>query len=256
MSKRNTISPLKANPLRNPGQSVQDEIDKNREAFEHDAFMLISIAVIAGLSLYTWLMQTPPYMMFVVSSAGLVGYAIYALPKLRRRVRRHQVLKQHRDGKRAVAEYLDRLRDHGFRVLHDVVGDGIYLDHVLVGPQGVYVIETETVEKPAQGDASILYDGVAIDIAGQTFGGDVVAQVTAKAAWLESFLQESTDISISVQPVMVFPGWEVAQPEGSASLWVIEPKTLEKMLPEQPSVLKKGQIGLLSNALKQRIRSA
>lgn len=259
VDKRETVSPLKAKPLRNPGQSVQDEMDKNVEVFEQVFIVLLLLVIMTGLSLYNWLMQVPAYTMFLTSSIGSVGYAIYALPRLVRRVRRHRVLRQSRDGKRAVAEYLDGLRDDGFRVLHDVVGDGIYLDHVLVGPQGVYAIETETIEKPVRGDADVRYDGLTLEVAGETLGDDVVARVAAKAAWLERFILESTEISVRVRPVLVFPGWEVVQPDDGAALstpsdvWVIAPKTLDKMLPDQPSVLKKSQIVSLSNVLKQQI---
>src|SRR5581483_2024516 len=46
-------------------------------------------------------------------------------------------------GELHVADVLDELRSEGYRPIHDIVGDGFNVDHVLVGPGGVFAIETK-----------------------------------------------------------------------------------------------------------------
>lgn len=45
---------------------------------------------------------------------------------------------------RAVVEFLYGLREQGYKVLHDIPADEFNLDHVVVAPYGVYLIETKT----------------------------------------------------------------------------------------------------------------
>src|SRR5690606_15894610 len=78
-------SPLKAPPVRLPGQSVAEELERLREGALGDNLVLVAIAVAmtvtAGLQ---WWLGTPPQMLFFVSLAYLVGILAYVLPRLRR----------------------------------------------------------------------------------------------------------------------------------------------------------------------------
>src|SRR5207248_11280153 len=65
-------------------------------------------------------------------------------------------------GERYVAEELNQLMADGFRVFHDVPFDGFNIDHVLVGPTGVFVVETKTKKKPMVGGKKqyrVIFDG-------------------------------------------------------------------------------------------------
>src|SRR5688572_1213217 len=52
-------------------------------------------------------------------------------------------------GERVVGEELNQFLASGFRVFHDVPFDNFNIDHVLVGPPGVYAVETKARRKPA-----------------------------------------------------------------------------------------------------------
>ncbi|GJM24502.1 MAG: hypothetical protein DHS20C16_09170 [Phycisphaerae bacterium] len=54
---------------------------------------------------------------------------------------------------------MEQTREKGYRVYHDIQCDGFNIDHVLIGPGGVFVIETKTASKPTKGNATIKYDG-------------------------------------------------------------------------------------------------
>src|ERR1700738_5137462 len=44
---------------------------------------------------------------------------------------------------RCVSDVLEDLREFGFRPVHDLQFDGFNIDHVVVGPSGIYAIETK-----------------------------------------------------------------------------------------------------------------
>ena len=44
---------------------------------------------------------------------------------------------------------LEDLRAQGYAVFHDIPGDGFNVDHALIGPAGIFAIETKTRAKPA-----------------------------------------------------------------------------------------------------------
>jgi hypothetical protein len=149
--KKDKRSPLKASPLRNPGQSVQEYLDD--QAYDHifAPFILALFGlVLAILEWGRWYSGDPPHpIIFSTLSAALIAYAAIRIWRVWPRIR---ALKQARDGEKVVGQYLDALREHGFRILHDVVGEGFNIDHVLIGPAGVFTIETKTISKPARGD--------------------------------------------------------------------------------------------------------
>lgn len=101
----------------------------------------------------------PNPIMFSVPAVLALLYAAFriwrALPRLR-------ALRQGLEGEQAIGQFLERLREHGYSVFHDVVGSGFNIDHVLIGPGGVFTIETKTWSNPASRVAKIRYDGVTI----------------------------------------------------------------------------------------------
>jgi hypothetical protein len=61
-------------------------------------------------------------------------------------------------GERAVGHLLQvQLAPLGYRIVHGIQCDGYDIDHVLVGPGGVYALETKTVSK--RGNDRVFYDG-------------------------------------------------------------------------------------------------
>jgi hypothetical protein len=92
-----------------------------------------------------------------------MGVAMWRFFEVRVKIRQ---LRLGRDGERAVGQFLERLRDGGGQVFHDVPGDGFNLDHVVISPHGRYVVETKTLSKPWP-KATITVDGDSLRIAGR-----------------------------------------------------------------------------------------
>lgn len=90
--------------------------------------------------------------------------------------------------------------------LHDEIGQGFNLDHVLIGSAGVFTIETKTLSKPVRGQARIKFDGERFLVNGFEPDRDPVIQAKAQAK-LESFVMRAVgDLSAAYGGVMVSLG--------------------------------------------------
>jgi hypothetical protein len=165
-------------------------------------------------------------------------------------------LKQGIEGEKAVGQYLERLRENGYHVFHDLIGTGFNIDHVLIGPAGVFTIETKTWSKPARGQAKIRFDGEHLTTAGREPERNPVVQARAQSSWLKGLLTESTGRKFDVFPVVVFPGWYIEQTNDALrNMWVLEPKALSKFLANAPQRLEPEEVKLVSFHLSRFIRA-
>lgn len=255
MKSNSKRSPLdRATPLRVAGQSLDEELDN--VIYDH-AFSPLMVALfftlMAGLEWwrYYWHMQPSPWI-FTSLALLLAGYAAVKVKRTRQRVKQ---LKLGRDGERAVAQYLEWFRSANFHVFHDIPNGDANVDHVLVGPAGVFTIETKTLSKPLRGQCRVsIKDGV-VSANGYALDRNPIVQAKAQAAWLKSFLAESQLVA-PVQPVVVFPGWFVEPFDMKATgAWVLEIKALSKFIENEPERLTRAQTQAIASALRSHIRA-
>jgi Nuclease-related domain len=246
-------SPLKAKPLRLPGESVDKEIDRwINEATLGPFFGAGSFGIVAFLEWYGFLTHSPRRpILFAALAAAAFLYAAWRFFIIRKQVRR---LKQGRDGERVVGQFLERLRDGGGQVFHDVPGEEFNLDHVVISTHGIYAIETKTLSKPWPG-ARVVVEGDALRVAGEVPDRDPIVQVTAAARWLEKKLQESTGKRFLARGVVVFPGWFVEQRGPTGDVWVLEPKALPTFINNAPAMIAPSDVALAAFHLSRYVRS-
>lgn len=249
-------SPLKDRPLRNPGQSLDEEIHRLvDDKLTMSLLPAFAFSFAALLEWLRWWQQTKPNpLLYTLCALVAMGYAAYQFFKIRRQVRR---LKLARDGERAVGQYLETLRASGYRVLHDVIGKNFNVDHVLIGRAGVFAVETKTYHKPAKGQPEIVYDGEQVTIAGYTPDRDPITQGKAQAHWLQTILQESTGQRFAVRSVVLYPGWfvkQTAKPHHE-TVWVLNPKALPSFLEHQAPRLSDTDAQLVTYHLSRFMRA-
>jgi hypothetical protein len=247
-------SPLKDRPLRNPGQSLDEEIQKVTD----DQAMAPFAAVIGlwAVTLVEWIgawkaMPRRPWIYTLVALAGS-AWLIWRVIRVRARVRQ---LRQGRDGEMAVGQYLEGLRGAGSRIFHDVPAGNFNLDHVVISTHGIFVVETKTITKPKP-DAKVVFDGEQITIAGWKPDRDPVKQAAAEAGWLARLLKESTGLTFPVRGVVVFPGWWVDQmnKERRRKVWVLEPKALPTFIEREPAKLTSDEVAMAAFHLSRYVR--
>ena len=196
----------------------------------------------------------PSPVVFTGAAILAVTYAAFRIYRARPKLR---ALRQGLEGELVVGQFLERLRADGFAVFHDVIGAGFNIDHVLIGPAGVFTIETKTWSKPASGDARVSFDGEKISVGSMEPDRDPVTQAKGQAGWLRTVLSESTGRKVEARPVIVFPGWFVEGPrQGYKDVWVLEPKALPAFLANEPRRLTPEDVSLFSFHISRLIRSS
>lgn len=167
-------------------------------------------------------------------------------------------------GERYVAEWLDPLREQGWRVFHDMPceahGKKFNIDHVAVGLGGVFVIETKTRRKgptrPGRKDNEVIFDGHVLD---WPWGTDThgLEQAERNAIWLADWIKAETSERVHVSPLLALPGWWVIpKPAANPRLArVVNPKWLPKWLGEAPAILGKQQMETIAGKLETHCRS-
>lgn len=252
--KQDKRSPITDKPLRNPGQSLERRRDELLDKVLSPSLAAWFLIVMAALEWWYYFHPTTrnPITITVVAIIAV----LYAAFRIRRTWPELRQLRQGIEGEKAVGQFLERLRESGYQVFHDVIGDGFNVDHVIIGPAGVFTIETKTISKPMQGNAKIQFDGETIEIDGKLMERDPVRQAKAQASWLKKILQETTEQEYKVRPVVVFPGWYIEHKAGSLrEIWVLEPKAFLKFLEKEPSVLSLEEIKMASGHLSRFIRA-
>lgn len=118
----NSRSPLKAKPLRTPGQSVSDDIQRTMD--DQVLPTLFVVCALWAITIIEWLGQlrdaprVPGW--YTVAALAATLFAVWRFHKVKRRIRQ---LRQARDGELVVGQFLDGLREDGARIFHDIPGD-------------------------------------------------------------------------------------------------------------------------------------
>jgi hypothetical protein len=249
----NSRSPLKNRPLRNPGQSLDEQIHDLISDYACRRVFALFLVLLAALEWIEYVEAIPPKpVLYSVPAVVALGYAVFRFFPVRREVR---ALRLGRDGEKDVGQKLEVLRKT-YEILHDIIGNGFNLDHVLIGPAGIFTVETKTHSKPVKGNPSILFDGDKIIVARLEPERNPVVQAKAQASWLRELLAESTGRKFEVRPVIVYPGWFVENRSADRNrIWVLNPKGLSTFLDHEPMRLKPEDIRMASYHLDRFVRA-
>lgn len=252
--KAETKSPIEDKPLRYPAQSLDEKID---DLIGEKSFTYIIIpALFLMLTFGSWISYfnktMPNPIIFTLFSIGSIIWATYKIIKFREEIKS---LKQGRDGEREVGMNLELLREQGFKVYHDIVGKDFNLDHVLVGTQGIFVIETKTYSKPLKGQCKIIYDGEKLSYNGTVESDKPIIQARAGANWFNNQLKASTGRDFNVQPIVVFPGWFTESKVPLTDIWILNPKGLDKFMRNSKNILSLEDVALITNRIEIYVRN-
>lgn len=246
-------SPIKNLPVHVPGQSLDRQIqrvwdDKIMEPLTI-AFMLCFWALMEWLKIYLHAKPMP----VLYTLTALIG-VWWAYRKIRKTKQAMKDMELGLTGERAVGQYLEEtLAPHKYHVFHDIPGESFNLDHVVVGPTGVFSVETKTRSKPAEGNPAIQYDGETVKVNGMLPERDPVIQAKAEARWLHDTLEASTGKKFPVQPIVLFPGWFVEPGPAHAEVWVLNEKAAPTFIQNAKHNLPTDDVSLIAFHLKRYV---
>lgn len=161
-------------------------------------------------------------------------------------------------GEQAVAEQLQTLGLKGYQVFHDLPGDGKWnVDHVVVGPAGVFVIETKARIKqpgPAGGpDFKVAFDGRILRFPGG-LDRKAAQQAMANAKWVAGMLSKATGETVRAVAIVALPGWLVKRDKPDFEVQVFNPKEVPGFIAYAETKLSGKQIQQIAYQLDQRCR--
>lgn len=209
--------PLQRDLLRNPGESKRDLVAAaSWDAAEYAALALFALplafcfyplkAVYEGA-----LPEEETLAAFLGAAALMEALILWRLWRVLARARR---LALGYEAEVAAGQELDALRHLGYRVFHDVPAEGFEsnIDHVLVGPAGVFAVQAMGRTTPRTNGSDepweVTYDGERLRFPGweETLP---LGQAMAQADWLCGWIANAIREPVGVRPILVLPGWSV-----------------------------------------------
>jgi len=200
--------------LRPPGESLRVRLieldEKLNERFVQLFLAAYSPLVMAGLVALQGVRATTGVWTAVAAIALVASiwcaYRLWRVIMLRRRIRLGF------EGERHVGEALNQLMLVGYRVFHDfLITDKPRsirnIDHIVIGPNGVFAVETKTPRK-IRGEKGATV--TVLDNALQyPWGVDQrdLRQAQEQAKWLSEWLSKMSSQPVNVGSILVLPGW-------------------------------------------------
>ena len=213
--------------------------------------MAIVFLVFAGLE---WWRYYGPYRAEPVAYSLLAAIVlIYAGVRMLRLWPHLRDLKAARDAENDIGQFVDSLRQRGYRIFYDVVGNGFNLDHVLIGPAGIFILETKT---PGKANGPVVFDGEKIRVNGGEPERHTILQARKHANWVRGLLAECTGHDFEVRPVLMYAERSVEWTgRKNRTIWVVNPKWLTSFLDHEPLRLSSEDIHLASFHLSRFARA-
>jgi hypothetical protein len=158
----------------------------------------------------------------------------------------------------SVGQELDQLMKSGYSVFHDLPGDKPFnIDHVVVGPNGVFAVETKGRAKPVNRAAR---DGHKVQYRDEKlyFPGWMedrpIEQAKMNAKWLSRWLSSAVGVHIDVTPIVVLPGWYV-ETQYRPLVLVLSGNQCQSFIPKIPGgPVSDQQLRQISHQLDSRCR--
>jgi len=234
------------------GQSIREQRDRLTDNRLIPCFLLVTLPWV----LWVWeefKMRTHQ----APSPKTLLGFAIVltgvAAIALRRLFPRFRNLNRGERGEIKVAEVLDELRSLGYRPFHGLSYVSYDIDHVVVGPAGVFVIET----KFRSGYGEIEFrNGEGLFVGGRKEQNDPVKQARSNACDLNRLLKEYCEKYFWVTPLVVFVGdWKIKDRWQTTDARVFTTDRLLEYFEDQQPTLTRSEIDLVASHLDRSAKN-
>ncbi|HTV43384.1 MAG TPA: nuclease-related domain-containing protein [Candidatus Sulfotelmatobacter sp.] len=238
--KRRTRKPFGENVklLRMPGEHLWRQVIEKDASEIYWTFGLMVLPIFAA-----WLALqiaahffNKSYVGFVVAIVVFVFVMLLCIRWLVARLQRRQNEYLGFFGERFVADCLEPLKENGWFVFHDIQCDGatgkFNLDHVAVGPGGIWVVETKTRRKgrarPDMDPGKVVFDGAKI-IWPWWNDSTSIKQAANNSNWLRDWLEKMTERKFDVSAVIAIPGYKV-EAKSRTGVRVVAPEDLQDVL--------------------------
>jgi len=211
---RNKRLPFTQKILRPPGESLRIRLVELDEKLNDRLIQLFLAAysplIMAGLVALQGVRTTAGVWIAIAVIAAVASvwsaYRLWKVIDLRRRIRLGF------EGERHVGEALNQLMLVGYRVFHDfLITDKPRsirnIDHIVIGPNGVFAVETKTPRKiKSENGATVTVLENALQYPWGVDRRDI-EQAHEEARWLTEWLSKMSPEPVNVGAILVLPGW-------------------------------------------------
>lgn len=154
-------------------------------------------------------------------------------------------------GEKKVGDNLLRLEWRGCRVIHDIQRDRSNIDHLVIAPGGLFVIETKYRSKKGNGQNEVRFDGDALTINGLPDLGNAKGQVCEAANYITTTIKALGE-KAPVTPIICFPGWWVESVAPNKQVHVLNETSLVSWIDKTNPVLENADINRLYAKLSDK----
>lgn len=244
-------------PLNLPGESLRRERETLVDEQLLPWFVITLLAVIVAV--FEWIrwalrIDPSPWLMTFVALGFVAYFFLRIWPARLAQVRR---LTRGEEGERFVAEKLRWLAKDGYRIFDDLEFDGFNIDHVLIGPAGVFVVETKVrCAEASKPKCRVAVVSGRVLVNGRHPERDPVSQVRRNAKDIRLLLERACDYRGPVRAIIAFPGIWVEEGEGIPDVMVVNAKQIRDRVRPLPKQLEEPQIRKLEDCLLKTLQSA
>jgi len=256
MNKNTKRSPLRDKLLHQAGQSLQVRLLET--VIDKKVFPILVITILTILTFLEWLrlyVKTPNFhWLYTVITIVFVLFFLFYWKKNNKEI---ENIRLGLKGEEIVAEKLNDLRELGYKVYNDLVADGFNIDHLLIGPAGIFTIETKTYRKNNTKDCQIYYDGKTIKVDNFDISKmkDPIKQAKGQKYWLSRKLDKSFS-NLKVRSVVIFPGWYINSKAINTEVMVCNQNSFLSIIKKEKQILDADQIKRISAYIEDYIREA
>jgi len=253
--------PLSRDLLRSPGQSLLAELAMiNRDLRRYCIFAVLSPATIFAVHLLlSYFIGTEESdKRLIVSVGGGLSLCVFSIYKLIKLLNQRKTIRLGYEGELAVGRELEQLTREGFRLYHDFPAETFNIDHIVVGPTGVFTVETKTHFKPASKnrveDATVEYDGRMLYFPKEA-DFKTIDRARQQADWLSEWLGKAIGQPIAARAIVALPGWFVKR-TSAEGIAVVNPQQFSSLFKHiKPRPLSESMIIRINHQLDQKCRN-
>jgi hypothetical protein len=171
---------------------------------------------------------------------GVVSAIKYLEKEGNKKAGRYHDARRGAEAEEAAGQILDSLPE-GFFIIHDFDSGKGNIDHIIIGPKGIFTVET----KSQRGE--VTFDGNQLLFNGKPFQKDFLKQAWAECYLVRDLLKKWEISEPKVEPVILFTNAFVKVREKAKGVEIVNLKYLPKFLDKLPARLTIPEAGRIYN---------
>jgi hypothetical protein len=146
-----------------------------------------------------------------------------------------------------------------YHIYHDFPAEAFNIDHIVVGPKGVFVLKTEARPKSTSHSkgthTTVEYDGRTLRFPDYD-DSETIAAAEEQAMWLSKWIAETASEPIAARAIVALPGWVVKR-TSAEGISVVNHQQLNVVFEHiKPRPLSGKMISLINERLERACREA